>query len=74
MSGCLHGLSGLLAIQNLYVHKKEDILAISNAMLDLHVPGLGQADRQLALTILLQLLQVKHLCPVTKVHTTVTAY
>ena len=55
--GCLHGLSGLLALDSSDL-KQDSILAVADTLLGLHIPGLTQADRMLALSTLLLLLQV----------------
>lgn len=48
---------GLLAGADLRL-EQDCILAISSALLELHIQGLAQADRMLALNVLLQIVQV----------------
>ena len=48
---------GILARHDLQL-EQVGIIAISSALLELHIQGLAQADRMLALDVLLQLLKV----------------
>ena len=57
IDGSLRGLMGLLAGHDLRL-EQDGIVAISSALLELHIQGLAQADRMLALNVLLQLVQV----------------
>ena len=63
--GCLHGLSGLLALDSSDL-KQDSILAVADTLLGLHIPGLTQADRMLALSTLLLLLKVPSCTPLSQ--------